>query len=335
MRVRRSNPSGPGIRRVRRGRGFTYQDADGNRVTDEAVLARIDELVIPPAWRKVWICPHPDGHIQAVGIDAAGRRQYLYHQRWREERDEEKHDRVLAMAARLPAWRDQVQADLTERGVGRRRAEAVALRLLDRAVFRVGGEEYAAENGTYGVATLLRSHVRLRDTALTFDYPAKGGIRRVVTVDDADLATAVRALRRVRRGPGRLLVYRDGDAIRELHANDVNARFKELAGEDCSAKDLRTWGATVLAAAAFAEHDVPGSRRGRARVEAAVMRAVSEELGNTPAVARASYVDPRVVRAWAEGRTIRAALRRAGKCGDPDESRAVVERAVIRLLRRS
>ncbi|WP_068158989.1 DNA topoisomerase IB [Rhodococcus phenolicus] len=333
MNLRRSATSAPGIRRVRRGRGFAYLGVDGATVS-ATVRERIDALVIPPAWKQVWICPHGNGHIQAFGTDVAGRRQYLYHEQWRAERDEEKHDRVLTMAARLPKWRKQVQDDLVRRGAGRRRVEAVALRLLDRAVFRVGGEEYAEENGTHGVATLLRSHVRISGGVLTFDYPAKGGIRRVVAVDDADLATAVRALRRVPSESGRLLVYRDGDTVRELHADDVNARFKELAGDDCSAKDLRTWNATVLAAAAFAEQDPPADDRARAHAEAEVMRRVAEELGNTPAVARGSYVDPRVVTAYEQGRTVRAALRRAARTGSDDEARGIVERAVIRLLGR-
>lgn len=334
MNLRRSATGAPGIRRVRRGRGFAYLGVDGAPVA-ATVRERIDALVIPPAWKQVWICPYENGHIQAFGTDVAGRRQYLYHERWRAERDEEKHDRVLAMASRLPAWRQQVQDDLVRRGAGRCRVEAVALRLLDRAVFRVGGEEYAEENGTHGVATLLRSHVRISGDVLTFDYPAKGGIRRVVAVDDADLATAVRALRRVPSESGRLLVYRDGDAVRELHADDVNARFKELAGDDCSAKDLRTWNATVLAAAAFAEQNPPAGDRARAHAEAEVMRRVAEELGNTPAVARGSYVDPRVVTAYEQGRTVRAALRRAARAGSDDDARAIVERAVIRLLGRA
>jgi len=342
MILRRSVTSTPGIRRVRRGRGFAYIGVDGGAVT-ATVRARIDALVIPPAWKQVWICPYDNGHIQAYGTDIAGRRQYLYHEQWRAERDEEKHDRVLAMASRLPQWRQQVQDDLVRRGAGRRRAEAVALRLLDRAVFRVGGEEYAEENGTRGVATLLRSHVRISGDVLTFDYPAKGGIRRVVAVGDPDLATAVRALRRVPSESGRLLTYREGKTVRELHADDINARFKELAGDDCSAKDLRTWNATVLAAAAFAEQEPPDSDRARAHAEAEVMRRVAEELGNTPAVARGSYVDPRVVAAYEQGRTVRAALRRAARCTQrraarsksDDEAREIVERAVIRLLRRS
>lgn len=335
MRLRRSVPSSVGIRRVRRGRGFSYEEADGVRVGDEEVLERIQALVIPPAWRKVWICPHPNGHIQAVGIDAAGRRQYLYHDQWRLERDEEKHDRVLEMASRLPALRSSVEGDLRKRGLGRARVEAVALRLLDRGVFRVGGEEYAEENNTRGVATLLREQVSLHGDEMLFDYIAKGGLRRRIRIEDATLAAAVRSLQRSKADTDRLLAYRAqaGD-YRELHAADVNARFKELAGENCSAKDLRTWHGTVLAAAGLAAHADEAFERPK-KIVTAVVKDVAQALGNTPTVARNSYIDPRVVTAFQDGRTIEAALRRSESCKSEDEKANVVDRAVVRLIRRS
>ena len=333
MRLRHSNPDGPGIHRTRRGRGFSYADEHGKRTTDEAALERIRALVIPPAWQSVWICPYPNGHIQAVGVDVAGRRQYIYHEQWRSERDEEKHDRVLLMARRLGALREQVEADLRMRGITKRRVEAVALRMLDRGVFRVGGEEYADENGTHGVATLLRSQVRLSGDRVSFDYPAKGGIRRQVAITDHLMAVAIRALRRASKpGSDRLLIYRAGSEYRELHADDVNVRFKELAGDDCSAKDLRTWHATVLAAAGLGTAEVPDSERQRRKVVTQVMKDVAVALGNTPAVARSSYVDPRVISAYEDGSTIRPALRRARKSA-PDEQQDVIERAVLRLVR--
>lgn len=333
MRLRHSKPDGPGIARTRRGRGFSYVDEHGERVTDEATLDRIRDLVIPPAWRDVWICPYPNGHIQAVGVDIAGRRQYLYHEQWRSKRDEEKHDRVLQMGRRLGALRIQVEADLQARGLPKRRVEAVALRLLDRGVFRVGGEEYAEENGTHGVATLLRDQVRLSGDRVSFDYPAKGGIRRQIVVTDHLVAVAIRALRRASiPGSDRLLIYRSGTEFRELHAEDVNLRFKELAGDDCSAKDLRTWHGTVLAAAGLASTDVAESERKRRKIVTQVMKDVAEALGNTPAVARSSYVDPRVVVAYEKGATIRPALQRAGKLTQ-DERQDVIERAVLRLVR--
>ncbi|MDT7802097.1 MAG: topoisomerase [Actinomycetota bacterium] len=333
-RLRRSDLSSPGIRRTRRGRGFSYTTPEGEPLTDPEDLDRIRGLVIPPAWRNVWICPHPNGHVQAVGTDDAGRRQYLYHEQWRRNRDEEKHERVLAMARRLPAWRAEVEHDLAGRGLTRQRVLAAALRILDRGVFRTGGEEYAEENGTHGVATLLREHVAVRGDECRFRYVAKGGLDREVSIRDPALAKVVKSLLRSRSGSDRLLVHRTGGTWHEVHAADVNERFKELAGDDCTAKDLRTWTATVLAAAAFAAADPPTSERARKRAEAKVMREVSAALGNTPAVCRSSYVDPRLVEAYRRERTIGAALERAGHV-DGDDARAVLERACARLLSRS
>ncbi|RKT56579.1 DNA topoisomerase IB [Saccharothrix australiensis] len=319
MRLRRSDPSGPGWRRRRRGRGFGYTDADG-ATPDAEELARIKSLAIPPAWRDVWVCPHANGHLQAVGTDSAGRRQYLYHDRWRRERDEEKHDRVLELAPALPGFREEVARALRARGRRHERVVAAALAMLDRGVFRVGGESYAEDNGTHGVATLLCSHVRVRGSTVEFDYPAKGGIRFKTSVADADLARAVKSLLRDRSGDERLLVDRSG---RGVTAEDVNERFKELVGDEYTVKDLRTWHATVLAAVAFASSDRPSSKRGRKSVEAAVMREVSENLGNTPAVARKSYVDPRVVALYHKGVVLQ----------DTDGDRETVEKSVVELLR--
>src|SRR6478609_1677531 len=225
MRLRRSAVRGPGIRRVPRGKGFSYEDRDGTPVTDKAALKRIRELVIPPAWKKVWICPYPNGHIQAVGTDAAGRRQYLYHQKWQQDRNEEKFDRVLALA----------------------------LHLLDLGYFRAGGEQYAEEHNSYGIATLLCEHVELQKQAVEFDYPAKSGVRRTLLIDDPEVIRSVRALIRGRPSSARLLVCRNGSEHIDLHAEDLNARFKELVGDEYTVKDLRTWHGTVLAAAAFVD----------------------------------------------------------------------------------
>ncbi|WP_338758280.1 DNA topoisomerase IB [Nocardia vulneris] len=333
MRLRRSTPYGPGMRRVARGRGFSYVSTEGARVVDEAALERIRGLVIPPAWRKVWICAHDNGHIQAVGVDAAGRRQYLYHEQWRKERDEEKFDRVLDLAAGLPELRRRIHAELTEPGLGLRRVAALAVTLVDQGVFRVGGEEYAQEHGTRGVATLLRAQVRLSGAEMSFDYPAKGGIQRRVRIRDADSARVVRSLRRCRHDSPRLLVYRKGSRYCELHADDINDLFREWSESDCSVKDLRTWHGTVLAAAGFGAVERPDTQRRRKTVERTVIADVAAALGNTPAVARASYVDPRVLTAFERGATISAALRRAARGGSDEQSQNTVERAVIRLLR--
>src|SRR5215208_8445382 len=241
MRLRRSDVRGHGIHRMRRGRGFSYRNPDGTPVTDEAALQRIQELVIPPAWQKVWICPYPNGHIQAVGTDAAGRRQYLYHQKWQEERNEEKFDRVLEMSAALPDMRRHIAADLRRRGLDRDRVLALALHLLDLGYFRAGSEQYAEENNSYGIATLLCEHVTLQKQAVEFDYPAKSGVRRTLLIDDDEVIRSVRALMRGRRRSERLLVCRNGSSWTDLHSDDLNARFKELVGNEYSVKDLRTW----------------------------------------------------------------------------------------------
>jgi DNA topoisomerase-1 len=330
LRLRQSRPELSGIARRRRGHGYSYSYADGTCV-DDATRARIRDLAIPPAWQSVWICPYPNGHIQVVGLDAAGRRQYIYHEQWRAEREAEKHDRVLRLGALMPRFRASIDQDLCMRGATRERAQAAALRLLDRGVFRIGNEEYTDENGSYGVATLLRRHVRISKGTMYFDFPAKSNIRRTLSLTDPPLAVALRALARNADDSRRLLVYRAEGEIHHLTAVDVNARFKELVGEEFSVKDLRTWNATVLAAVGFALDDQPGSERARARVITAVMREVSEELGNTPAIARKSYVDPRVVDAFTAGETIVRAVRRAPQLDNPG-SRLVLERAVMRLI---
>src|SRR4051812_40867610 len=334
MRLRRSAIRGPGIRRVRRGRGFSYQNPDGTPVTDEETQQRIRDLVIPPAWKKVWICPYPNGHIQAVGTDAAGRRQYLYHQKWREERNEEKVDRVLAMSAALPDMRRQITADLRGRGLERDKVLALALHLLDLGYFRAGGEQYAEENNSYGIATLLCEHVSLQKQAVEFDYPAKSGVRRTLLIDDPEVVRSVRALLRRPDRSERLLVCRNSSGWIDLHADDLNARFKELVGDEYTVKDLRTWHGTVLGAAAFVDADPPVNKTVVKRVESAVMKEVAEELGNTPAVARSSYVDPRVVEGYEAGLTIAAGARRAARAKMPAGRQAILESSTARLIRK-
>ncbi|MGH3554594.1 MAG: DNA topoisomerase IB, partial [Mycobacterium sp.] len=275
MRLRRSTVGGPGFRRMRRGRGFCYVDARRESIADPQILERIDGLVIPPAWRNVWICQYPNGHIQAVGTDAAGRRQYLYHEQWQAERSEEKYDRALSLAKGLPDWRARLLVDLRGRGLGHDRVLAVAQHLIDQGYFRAGGEEYAQENGSFGLTTLLRDHVRLHRDSVEFDYPAKSGMRRTVSLDDPLVIRAVRSLLRAETKIPRLLVYRTSDGWFEVHADDLNTRFRELVGEEFSVKDLRTWHGTVLAAEAFATAREPTSKTARRREEAAVMRAVA------------------------------------------------------------
>ncbi len=334
MRLRRSVLNGPGIARKRRGKGFSYYGPDGELLTDADALRRIKDLVVPPAWKRVWISPYANGHIQAVGTDAAGRRQYLYHQSWQQERAEEKFDRVLELSKELPVWRERIARDLAGRGLTRDRVLALGLHLLDLGYFRAGGEQYAEENESYGLATLLCDHVTVRRDAVAFDYPAKSGVRRTYEVENAEVVRAVRALLRRTECGGRLLVWRNASTWVDVRADDLNARFKELVGNDYSVKDLRTWHGTVLAAAAFADADPAVSQRVAKRVEAAVMREVSEELGNTPAVARGSYVDPRVVSGYRQGVTVAAAVRRAARCDRPDLAQGVLERATRVMIRR-
>lgn len=334
MRLRRSVLSKPGIARKRRGKGFAYYGPDGELLTDGQTLQRIKDLVIPPAWQQVWIAPYPNAHIQAVGTDAAGRRQYLYHQAWQQERAEEKFDRVLDLSKELPALRRRIAEDLGGRGLTRDRVLALALHLLDLGYFRAGGEQYADDNDSYGIATLRCEHVTVRRDAVAFDYPAKSGVRRTLEIDDPEVVRAVRSLTRRKPASERFLVCRNGSGWEEIRADDLNARFKELVGNDYSVKDLRTWHGTVLAAAAFADADPPVSQRVTKRVEAAVMREVAEELGNTAAVARGSYVDPRVVAGYERGATIAAAARRARRARRAAAAQQILEKATRMLVQR-
>jgi DNA topoisomerase-1 len=334
MRLRRSVLGGPGIARKRRGNGFVYSSPEGGAVSDPDTLQRIKDLVIPPAWKKVWISPYPNAHIQAVGTDAAGRRQYLYHEAWQQERAEEKFDRVLELSKQLPLWRKRIAHDLAGRGLTRDRVLALALYLLDRGYFRAGGERYAEEHESYGLATLLCEHVTVRRDVVNFDFPAKSGVRRTLEIKDAEVARAVRSLMRRTECTERLLMCRNGSGWTDIRADDLNSRFKEIVGDEYSVKDLRTWHGTVLAATVFADADPAVSQRVAKRVEAAVMREVAEELGNTPAVARGSYVDPRVVTGYEQGITIAAAAQRALRARRPDAAQEMLEKATRMLIHR-
>ena len=333
-RLQRVSSDVPGIVRLRHGRGFRYVDASGRAVRDAETLKRIRDLAIPPAWTDVWICPDPLGHLQAVGTDAAGRRQYRYHDAWRARRDVEKFDRMLAFAGALPSLRERVAQDLTRRGLPRERVLAGAVRLLDQASFRVGSESYARDNGSFGLATLRKDHVRLRGDVAVFDFTAKSGKRLVQEIADPDVLPLVRTLKRRRNGGPELLAYREGRVWRDVRAADVNAYVKEVAGDGHSAKDFRTWHGTVVAAVALAlsEGDRTTLTSRRRQVSAAI-REVAEFLGNTPAVARASYVDPRVIDRFEEGVTIAPALERSSVEDLEDPAfREVVEAAVLDLL---
>jgi DNA topoisomerase IB len=340
----RVDPAEPGLTRRRRGRGFSYLDTTGAAIADPVEVARLKALVIPPAWQDVWISPDPSGHIQAVGTDAAGRRQYRYHEEWRRARDVVKYDRVLTLGARLGDVRAEVVRRLGEPGLGRDRVLAAAFRMLDIGVFRAGGEQYAPsdddEDGTFGLATLRREHVGLKRGAVVFAYPAKGNIPRTLVLRDPPLHRVVGSLLRRKGGGDELLAYKVKRDWCDVKTADLNGAVKELAGEDHTCKDLRTWNATVLAAVALATgaaaDGVPRTVRGRKRVVTAAVKQVSEHLGNTPTVARSSYVDPRVLERFEDGRTVLPVLQKLEGCEEglpaDDASRAVLEKAVVDLI---
>jgi DNA topoisomerase I len=328
-RLRRVSPHDVGWTRRRAGRGFLYLDENGNRLPEEDV-SRVKALAIPPAWTNVWICRLPHGHLQAVGTDDAGRRQYLYHPDWRARQDELKFARVTRAARRLPAMRAAVLEDLADEEMTRNKACAAAVRLLDLGCFRIGSDAYA--NGeSFGLTTLERRHVRREGNTLHFEFTGKSGIEHHIEVDDEPSRQAIESMRRRRDHSDRLLAYKDGRRWVELDAGTVNEYLRDRTGEDLTAKDFRTWHATVLAAVALAESDEDGTTQAsRRRAVKSAIAEVAEFLGNTPAIAKSSYIDPRVVDLYEDGVTIAGALRR--KQRDPDARQAAVERAVRRLL---
>ncbi|TDB93423.1 DNA topoisomerase IB [Actinomadura sp. 7K534] len=332
----RSDPGEPGFGRRKCGKGFMYLGLDGRPLDDPAEKERIRSLVIPPAWTDVWICPDADGHIQAIGTDAAGRRQYLYHEAWREQRDQEKHEHVLELADRLPKVRDTLAEYLAGRGYGRERVLAAAVRLIDLGFFRIGGEAYAAENGTFGLATVLREHVVCRRGEVTFEYPAKNSKDLYRSVAEEDVCKVVSGLKRRRDGSPELLAYRVPGGWHDVTTSDINAFIREVTGGEFTAKDFRTWHATVLAAVGLAVSVRAGdSDTARKRAVVRVVKEVAAYLGNTPAVARASYIDPRIIDLYEDGQTIAPALGKLGVDAAEGElaTQGPVEQAVLDLLR--
>jgi len=308
---------------------MTYRDTAGRPLTTDQI-ARVKALVIPPAWTDVWICPIPNGHIQAVGTDAAGRRQYLYHPAWRVQRDELKFERVSLIAAKLPSARKAVLLHLGLEQMPLERAAATAVRLLDLGYFRIGSDVYADENGSFGLTTLEKRHVRLRDGRLVFSFVGKSGVTHTVVIDDPGVRTSLDVMRR-RRGGERLLAYKAGRSWADVDASLVNGYLKDLVGDDLTAKDFRTWHATVIAAAALAESPERGdSAASRKRAIRSAVVQVADYLGNTPTIARSSYIDPRVIDLYEDGITIGDVVRRSHRT--PDHRQRAVERAVLRLL---
>ncbi len=339
MRTRRVDLSRPGISRQRCGRGFSYKWPSGVRVDELEVLERIQKLAVPPAWKDVWICVLANGHIQATGTDAAGRRQYRYHDDWRRRRDAEKFARLQDFGVALPGLRHQVIGDLQQEGFGQRRVVAAAVRLLDLGAFRIGGEQYAEEHETYGVATLLKQHVSRKGSLLVFDYDAKGSRRRTVAVHDELLVPIVTSLKRRRTGGDELLAWKNQQHWVKVRSSDINDYIKAAAGDGFSAKDFRTWSATVLAAVGMAVEELAGARANRATINR-VIRQVADIIGDTPAVCRSSYIDPAVVDRFAAGTTIAAAVEQLSIQGDLEtwghraglSAQQAVEEAVLEML---
>ena len=320
MRLRTVSCQEPGWRRIRSGRGFRYVDDQG-RALSAADVDRVKALVIPPAWNEVWICPHERGHLQVVGTDEAGRRQYLYHPAWREKQDAAKFERVHDMARRLPGVRRKLRNAMTGDAAARETVMAAAVRLVDLGCFRLGSEESADEFGSHGLTTLERRHVRRENGAAVFEFVGKSGIEHEVRIDDAPVLRVLSALTRGRRPSSRLIATRDSGRWKPIAAEAVNAYLRETFDLDVSAKDLRTWHATETVAAALGSVERSDTGRGRARqVRAAVVEA-SELLGNTPTVARGSYVDPRVIDLFEDGVTI-----------EPKRGEDALTRAVVALL---
>jgi DNA topoisomerase IB len=336
-RLRRVDCSSTGIRRVRRGRGFSYEEANGETIVDREVIERIRELAIPPAWKDVWICPHANGHIQATGIDARGRKQYRYHDAWREARDREKYEEMETFAKALPAMRERAAGDLARRGMTRERVLACSVRLLDLGFFRIGSERYAAENETYGLSTLLKRHVKVERGVAIFDYSAKDSKRHRQEIADPAIVRTIKPLRERRGGGSELLAFRNGrSGWIDVTADDINEYLKESTGGDYSAKDFRTWNATVLAAVELAANGTEAkTKTARKRAATAAVKRVSIYLNNTPAVCRKAYVDPRVFDRYDSGETIRNSLRRMVAGSEPGEfvEREKIERAVLKLLK--
>ena len=334
-RLRRCDPSAPGYTRRRRAGGFAYLDASGSPIADPQTLARIDALAIPPAWRDVWICPDPLGHLQATGVDAAGRRQYLYHRLWREQQDHLKFAHMERFARALPEMRGSLLATIGHgRNLDRERVLACSIRLLDVGMFRIGSDVYEKEDGHLGLSTIAKRNVSITDDGVLFDYVAKEGVRQVHLVRDPPCVVVVSALKRRRGGGAHLLAFRERGAWHQVHAHLINERLKALVGDSFSAKNFRTWNGTLLAAVSVARNGGEArSERARRRVIARAAADVAELLGNTPAVARSSYIDPRVFDRYLTDWTIASELQAIEQQGlDQERRRVAIESAVLELL---
>jgi DNA topoisomerase-1 len=329
--LRYVSDAAPGIRRERHGDTFRYVDAKNREITNEAELRRIKSLGIPPAWTDVWICPQPNGHVQATGRDAKGRKQYRYHPRWRATRDATKYDRMIAFGSALPQIRARVEQDLRRRELSREKVLATVVRLLETTLIRVGNREYARSNKSYGLTTLRDKHVIIGDTKVTFQFPGKSGKRHTITLNDRRLA---RIVKRCRDLPGyELFQYLDERGERQtIGSADVNDYLREISGQEFTAKDFRTWAGTVLAAMAlreFAPHD------SQSEAKKNIVRAiehVAERLGNTPSICRKCYVHPAVLDSYLDGSLAQTLAQRAEEVRDSEDDLDSDEAMVLGFL---
>jgi DNA topoisomerase I len=331
--LRYVNDEKPGIRRRRRGRGYSYVDPNGKVIQDPVIRERIQSLAIPPAWEDVWIAPLPNGHIQATGRDEKGRKQYIYHARWQEMRNEVKFQRMIAFGETLPLLRQQVDKDLRRHGLPREKVLATVVRLLERSLIRIGNHAYARENGSYGLTTLRSRHVEISSSQIRFEFQGKSGKKHEVTVRDRRLARIVKDCREL---PGyELFQYLDEDGKRHaVDSADVNDYLRQISGEEFTAKDFRTWGSTVGAIQALYELG-PASSEAEARKKIAeAIKRVAEELGNTPAVCRTYYVHPDVLAAYEDGDLFEMWETMAAE-EKADEWLDLPEKIVLAVLRRT
>jgi DNA topoisomerase-1 len=331
--LRYVNDAGPGIRRRRAGTGFTYLDSSGRRIADRATLARIRSLAIPPAYTDVWISPHPNGHIQATGRDARGRKQYRYHPRWREARDENKFGRMLAFSKALPLIRDRVEQDLSRPGLPREKVLAVVVRLLELTGIRVGNDEYARTNQSFGLTTLREDHVEVSGSTMRFEFRGKSGKLHQVSLSDRRLA---RIVARCQALPGEeLFQYVDDEGVHQtIGSSDVNGYLRAITGEDFTAKDFRTWSGTLLAAAALEElGPAPSEREAKSTIVAVIDR-VARRLNNTRTVCRKYYVHPAVFDAYLAGSLLQMMSNGTRAAAQANGLRAE-EHRLVRLLRHS
>jgi DNA topoisomerase-1 len=331
--LRYTTDARPGIRRVRRGRAFSYLDADGRRVRAAAELARIRSLVIPPAWSDVWICPDPRGHLQATGRDARGRKQYRYHPKWRVVRDETKYDRVIGFAEALPVIRRTTSGHLRRQGLPREKVLATVVQLLEKTLIRVGNDEYARSNRSYGLTTMRDGHVEVKGHRVRFSFRGKSGVEHEIDLNDRRLARIVRQCREL---PGyELFQYIDEDGQRQtVGSEEVNAYLKDITGQDLTSKDFRTWAGTVLAAQLLREFEAFTSNAEAKRNILAAVEMVARRLGNTKAVCRKCYIHPAVFDAYMDGSMLETIARRAREVSRAVDRLTAGEAAVLRLLKR-